>query len=108
MKSIQESLIQFQVKLNNLGSTPVIAVIQQKASRFQRRMVSLELPDKIQKFTDEIMMGVAHVKSIGIEETMEDYDKRKLGIFNLLNFFQLIFAVVVPLIGLVNSSKLPP
>lgn len=108
MKSIQESLIQFQGKLSNLGSTPVVAVMQQRASRFQRRIISLALPNKIQKFTDEIMTGIARIKAIGVEEAMEDYDKRKLGIFNLLNFFQSIFAVLAPMIGLVNNSKLPP
>jgi len=29
-----------------------------------------------------------HVKSLGLTETMEEYDQRKLGIFNKLNFFQ--------------------
>jgi signal transduction histidine kinase len=38
---------------------------------------------------------------------MDEYDKRKLGIFNLLNFFQLLTGIVVPAAGLINQAQLP-
>ena len=31
------------------------------------------------------------VKTLGFTNAMEEYEQRKLGIFNQLNFFQLIF-----------------
>lgn len=47
------------------------------------------------------------VKSIGFTETMEEYEQRKLGIFNLLNFFQLITGILIPVAGLLNDKDLP-
>jgi signal transduction histidine kinase len=38
---------------------------------------------------------------------MDDYEKRKLGIFNQLNFFQLITGIVIPVAGLLRSHQLP-
>jgi hypothetical protein len=38
---------------------------------------------------------------------MDDFEKRELGIFNLLNFFQLMTGIGVPLLGLFHNKKLP-
>ncbi len=46
------------------------------------------------------------ITSLGFTEAMDDYDKRKLGIFNLLNFFQLITGLIVPLAGAFTDDKL--
>lgn len=47
------------------------------------------------------------VKQTGISPAMDDFEKRKLGIFNLLNFFQLITGIIVPIAGLYSSQRLP-
>ncbi len=47
------------------------------------------------------------VKSLGFSEAMEEYDQRKLSIFNQLNFFQLITGILIPVIGLFNTEELP-
>ena len=47
------------------------------------------------------------VKSIGHSETMEEYEQRKLGIFNLLNFFQLLTGILIPLTSFFNYKQLP-
>lgn len=47
------------------------------------------------------------VKSFGISHEMDDYEKRKLSIFNLLNLLQLIAGILIPLFGIINTSKLP-
>src|SRR5947208_10274710 len=36
---------------------------------------------------------------------MDDYEKRKLGIFNQLNFFQLVTGIVVPLFTLSHTAN---
>ena len=45
------------------------------------------------------------IKSIGMNDAMEDYEKRKLGIFNLLNFFQFVACIIIPLIGFITTDK---
>ena len=42
------------------------------------------------------------IKSLGFTATMDDYEKRKLGIFNQLNFFQLLTGVVIPLAAMLG------
>ena len=38
---------------------------------------------------------------------MDDYEKRKLGIFNQLNFFQLLTGIIIPIAGLIGNHHLP-
>ena len=47
------------------------------------------------------------VKSFGFSTAMEEYDQRKLSIFNQLNFFQLITGILIPIVGLFNTKHLP-
>ncbi len=54
-----------------------------------------------------ILQMLQQIKCIGLTPGMGEYDKRKLGIFNLLNFFQLLSGIVVPAIGLFNHEQLP-
>lgn len=45
------------------------------------------------------------VKTLGFTETMDEYDLRKLGIFNLLNFVQAISGVLVFLTCLIYQNQ---
>src|SRR5215217_6880840 len=47
------------------------------------------------------------IKSIGFSPTLDDYEKRKLGIFNQLNFLQLLTGIFVPVFGLLPNKALP-
>jgi len=47
------------------------------------------------------------IKGLGFTENMDDYEKRKLGIFNQLNFFQLLTGVVIPVAGLIRNHQFP-
>ena len=60
------------------------------------------------KQTELRLLGfLQYIKSIGLSEALEDYEKRKLGIFNLLNFFQVITGILVPLAALFGEKRLP-
>ncbi|HEX6192001.1 MAG TPA: HAMP domain-containing sensor histidine kinase [Chitinophagaceae bacterium] len=47
------------------------------------------------------------IRSIGAHISLDDYEQRKLGIFNQLNFFQLITGILIPVVGFFSSSTLP-
>jgi two-component system sensor histidine kinase/response regulator len=47
------------------------------------------------------------IKSIGLDEAMEDFEKRKLSIFNQLNFFQLITGIIIPIAGAISNRRFP-
>lgn len=62
---------------------------------------------KRQSFKERIITFTKEIQWIGYEEELADYEKRKLGIFNLLNVFQLITGILVPLGGLIFVSGMP-
>ncbi|HMH20285.1 MAG TPA: HAMP domain-containing sensor histidine kinase [Puia sp.] len=69
---------------------------------------------KIQQYTQKVAAsGISPlrlleiIKTTGFTLTMEDYEKRKLSIFNQLNFFQLVTGIILPLAGLTHNHKLP-
>jgi two-component system, sensor histidine kinase and response regulator len=54
-----------------------------------------------------VLAYIEQIKSIGFSDDLADYEKRKLGIFNLLNFVQLVSWVLIPLIGMFTVASLP-
>ena len=47
------------------------------------------------------------IKGLGFTVNMDEYEKRKLGIFNQLNFFQLLTGIVIPVAGLIRNHQFP-
>ena len=56
---------------------------------------------------DKFLFLLSYIKTLGIHESMDEYDQRKLRIFNQLNFLQLVAGILFPLAGLLSSTKLP-
>ena len=48
-----------------------------------------------------------HIKFLGYSHTMDDYEQRKLRIFNQINFFQLVAGLFIPLLGMALPGKIP-
>ena len=46
------------------------------------------------------------IKTLGISPELEEYESRKLRVFNLLNFFQLIFGIAIPISAAISSHKI--
>jgi len=46
------------------------------------------------------------IKTLGITADLEIYEQRKLRVFNLLNFFQLIFGIAIPISAAISSHKI--
>jgi two-component system, sensor histidine kinase and response regulator len=46
------------------------------------------------------------IKSLGITDNLEDYERRKLKVFNLLNFCQFIFGIAIPVSAAISSHKI--
>src|ERR1700743_2119973 len=51
--------------------------------------------------------SIERIKAIGTTTSMDDYEKRKLGIFNQLNFFQLITGIIIPVAGAISNRRFP-
>src|ERR1700712_1685718 len=97
----------------------------QKQLIFQGRLKSFGIGEKLQAFPQRPLQFLQQswqkmkagrlsplhllerIKRIGVSSLQEDYDQRKLGIFNQLNFFQLLTGIIVPIGSIYHHQKLP-
>ncbi len=56
----------------------------------------------------KLILAVRAIKQIGFKPQMDDYEKRRLGIFNLINFSGAMTGIFTPLAALNSSGYLPP
>jgi two-component system sensor histidine kinase/response regulator len=75
--------------------------------RLHRIFKSIDIYDGFRSLHQKTLQFFAQIRSIGYTPSLEDYEKRKLGIFNQLNFFQLVTGIIVPVIALASNSKFP-
>ena len=77
-----------------------------QARRFYLK-ISFTKAVEILKLIQVNVLAILHrVKNIGVIDSMDDYEKSKLGIFNHLNFFQILTGLVVVFIG-IFQDKIP-
>lgn len=82
-------------------------IFLQKIEHLQKRIRSFDALEIFSSLKNGALQLLQQVKTIGFTATMDDYEKRKLGIFNQLNFFQLFTGIFVPLLGILHADKLP-
>lgn len=75
--------------------------------RLHAKVKSIDIIDWFDTARKKILYFFIQVRSIGATAALDDYEKRKLGIFNQLNFFQLITGILVPIVSLFQTTKLP-
>ncbi|HRG94089.1 MAG TPA: hypothetical protein PLZ10_14125, partial [Chitinophagaceae bacterium] len=56
---------------------------------------------------DPIIRLYRAVRQLGLSPDLDDYEKRKLAIFNLLNCFGLLNGIIIPFAGLFSEDQLP-
>lgn len=71
---------------------------------FLHRLHQAQLLDNARQSIHDFL---ERVWNIGYSPALDDYEKRKLGIFNQLNFFQIVSGIVVPIIAFITSKKFP-
>jgi two-component system, sensor histidine kinase and response regulator len=82
-------------------------ILFEKLSSVQQKIRSLDVSEFFPSVTKVYKDFLNVVRSIGIAEKMSYYEKRKLGIFNQLNFFQLLAGLLIPILGLVHKDDVP-
>ena len=130
MKYLQERLIVFQGKIKSVAVADAMSFFQQRLYQLQAKIKAFEFQQSMSAFQQELTKLPARIRAIEIREipknikisflqflkdikclgftaSMDDYEKRKLGIFNQLNFLQLVTGILVPLAGLTGYEKLP-
>jgi len=128
--SILQKLNRFHYKLGSFRFSKLIDFAGERLLRLEEKVKSIEVREMlyfIQQQSIFVLERIKHrgakgimgslwrryqrlmynIKAVGFTKAMDDYDKRKLGIFNQLNFFQLITGIVVPIAGLFSRGTLP-
>ena len=82
-------------------------ILQEKTSALHEKLQVANPAQLWQALKQQIAQGLQHVRNIGMTGYMDDYERRKLNVFNLLNFFQLVTGVLIPFIGLLHNDHLP-
>src|SRR5579859_3313191 len=86
-------------------------ILPQKPLFFHGRVkpagLTADLQQKWQTAGDIAVPSLERIKAIGSTGSMDDYEKRKLGIFNQLNFFQLITGIIIPIAGAITNRHFP-
>lgn len=74
-------------------------------NQLQSKLRSVKGLEFLSKTGDSIFSVLEKIKSLGAELSMDDYEKKKLGIFNQLNFFQCLFGFLIPIAGIAGGGK---
>lgn len=82
-------------------------ILFEKIASLQGKLRGFDVFDIFHTSKKHTLHFLEQIKNIGVEPSMDEYEKRKLTIFNQLNFFQLLTGICIPLIGLIYSDKLP-
>jgi two-component system, sensor histidine kinase and response regulator len=79
-------------------------LLPQRARPFS---IGIEWQGKLRNAASAGLSFFQWIKRLGFTINMDDYEKRKLSIFNQLNFFQLLTGIVIPVAGLVRTHQFP-
>ena len=82
-------------------------ILLEKLFSFQQKVRSIEVGEFLQSAKKVYTDFLQQVRSIGIVERMNYYEKRKLGVFNQLNFFQLVTGLLIPILGWLHKDQIP-
>ncbi|MGZ5287257.1 MAG: hypothetical protein ACXWB9_08740, partial [Flavisolibacter sp.] len=82
-------------------------ILSRKKTHLSEKLRSIELGGYFHTLKHQSIRIFLLVKHLGIKNQMDDYEKRKLGIFNQINFFQIIIGLFVPLMGAFHFDELP-
>lgn len=107
MKFFQQQLYRFQEKPDSIDPATRMDFLQPQLFPVPKDSVPAKTPAKKIILRKKLFRIHYAIKLIGVSPAMDDYEKRKLGIFNQLNFFQLLSGIIIPLFGLLHNKKFP-
>src|SRR5450432_4017031 len=99
MNLLRQQLFQFQERIRAVNEIHFSPGWQEKTAESTLRTIT--------NTKRRLIYGHHRIKRIGVSATMDDYEKRKLGIFNQLNFFQLVTGICIPVTGLFHNKYFP-
>ncbi|MEO6316664.1 MAG: HAMP domain-containing sensor histidine kinase [Chitinophagaceae bacterium] len=106
MSFFPQQLFHFQEKIRSVGPITWPRRAKQPLDAIWRAR-SINLISFTPAWGSRLLAFFLSVKMIGVCAGMDDYEQRKLGIFNQLNFLQLITGICIPVAALFHNPKFP-
>lgn len=107
MKFLQETSFQLPGKIEAQNSTAGEEFPKSKSSSLLEKIKHFGIPDRMELLSHRSFVFLEDIKSIGFNRTMDDLDRRKLSIFNQLNFFQFVTGLIVPITFFFGNHDFP-
>lgn len=107
MSFLQQQLFQFQEKIKSINAIGRIDFLKPRLSPDWKEQLAAATSRRLTYLRKWLLTFHYSIKLIGVSDAMDDYEKRKLGIFNQLNFFQIITGICIPVAGLFHNKKFP-
>ena len=107
MKFSWQKSFDLQVRVKSVATTGLLERTQRKFPQLSDKIKSIQPVDATRRLGNRLLGFLEYIKAIGLSDVLDDYENRKLGIFNLLNFFQFITGILVPLAALFSEKNLP-
>lgn len=73
----------------------------------QIKVRSVEQTVRFDLIKQHVSLFLEKVRSIGVTDSLAEYEKRKLRVFNQLNFFLFLTGFFVSVLGVLNNDNLP-
>ena len=107
MKFLHLRSIQRDGKIKAATALGAIGFLRKKTSSIFHKFSTDGISESMGAIGQKSHDFLEDIKSIGFTRTMDDLERRKLSIFNQLNFFQLITGVIVPVTCFFGNGKFP-
>jgi signal transduction histidine kinase len=79
----------------------------EKIGQFFKHSENRSLQNRMEVFSQKSQHYLDEIKSLGFTRTMDELERGKLRVFNLLNLFQFLTGIIVPLISFFGNNKFP-
>ena len=107
MKTIQQRFFSIQGRIRSIDFYRLIFTSTKHFNEILRQVHQLRLKYYFETLVSRTLVLVNTIKHLGVTAKLDDYEKKKLSIFNLLNFFQLVSFFIVPVVGIFDPRLAP-
>lgn len=107
MQSVRDRSARSIKKFKQLGFIGTAKLAKDSTIRLGKKIRHTDVREIPVYVQEQLWELDSRVRSIGNTENMDDFEKRKLGLFNQLNFLGLITGIIAPIAGIFNDHTLP-
>lgn len=101
------NLHKLQVKVKSIHPADIIQSLRVRAAGMWKRIRTGDIKDLPAYVHEQLLQLDTRIRSIGNSEDLDDFEKRKLGLFNQLNFLGLVTGIIAPIAGIFDDTRLP-